>query len=125
MSSAFKNRNKGTPASLELSITNDSVSTPQTEALSMQNHDVFLDVKPVSESAEDVGVAGRYWVEIPASTSRRLLADIALESFHRTIPVSCPEAFEITLLDAVSGRKMIPTYVEIDQVFGCKKVRHL
>lgn len=87
----------------------------------MQTTEIQIQVRAVRHNSSTDTVAGRYRVLIPADRDRHELADIAIESFHRAIPIPNPEDFEITIIDTRSGEEIIPTYAEVGVVFDCKK----
>lgn len=87
----------------------------------MQSIEILIQVQPLRHSKSAEEVAGRYQVFVPADIEPGNRADIAIESFHRAIPVSNLEDFEITISDARSGQEIVPTYEEVGTVFDCKK----
>jgi len=87
----------------------------------MQPTEIQIQVSAVRHNPSTDEVAGLYRVLIPASIEAHELADIAIESFHREIPVSSPEDYEIAIFDTLSGREIFPSYTEVGKVFGCKK----
>lgn len=87
----------------------------------MQFIEFQINAQAIHQSASTQDVEGRYEVSIPADIDRNALADIAIESFHRAIPIPNPEDFEITIIDTRSGEEIIPTYAEVGAVFDCKK----
>lgn len=89
----------------------------------MQFSGVHIQAQAIRQSSSSQDVEGLYEVSIPADQDRNALADIAIESFHRAIPIPSPEDFEITIIDTRSGEEIIPTYAEVGAVFDCKKIR--
>ena len=47
---------------------------------------------------EDRDVAGRYWVEFERPVPLRMAATVALDEFHRQVPIRWPEDFELLMM---------------------------
>ena len=58
----------------------------------------WLDAVPMvcdtSLDEEDRTVAGRYWIKFDRSVPARLAATVALDAFHREVPIRCLEDYD-------------------------------
>lgn len=88
----------------------------------MQSAEYHIHVQPLRSSTSTNGLAGTYRVLVPALGAPEEMANVAIESFHRAIPLSYPEDFEITVIDAQSGQEIVPSYSEVEKVFECKRL---
>ncbi|MBI6882745.1 hypothetical protein [Pseudomonas putida] len=87
----------------------------------MQSTEYHIHVQPL-RSSTSTDLAGAYRVFVPTQGTPDEMASIAIESFHRAIPLSYPENYEITVVDAQSGQEIVPSYSEVEKVFECKRL---
>lgn len=89
----------------------------------MQRTEIRILVEPINSVSLD-DAAGKYIVRVPSSLNESEIADTAIESFHRAIPLARPEDYEITIIDA-KGYELTPTYGEVGAVFDCNQIQGL
>lgn len=88
----------------------------------MQSTEYHIRVQALRSNAVDEGAAGTYRVLVPIQAQCKEVADIVIESFHRAVPLSFPEDFEITIIDIATGIEMLPAYRDVESVFECKRL---
>jgi hypothetical protein len=73
---------------------------------------------------EDLEVPGLYEVSLKDFGAGVNIADIAIESFHRAVPVGLLEDFHLFVYLPGTREQCLADGGEVDQVFGCEKISH-